>query len=148
LAVKELGSVNRLAEEIQAANDEVSSGCRITRNMLTNILHQPDKVGFTWSNIVALHVYFRNQGCSLQHLPILETRGVIEVLVEAERLVFMYGAKGRRQEQRTDLSWWDHKSFSELQAETALLGRHAMCENAPVLWRSPATPEAIRAEDW
>jgi 2-methylcitrate dehydratase PrpD len=47
---------------------------------------------------------------------------VIEVLVDARRLVFMLGAKPRPEERRTDLSRWDTRSQSELQTQASLLG--------------------------
>ncbi|MSU57214.1 MAG: hypothetical protein EXS35_03365 [Pedosphaera sp.] len=116
--------------------------------MIKKILDHNESVGFTWDNLTALNNYFRKQGDSLQRLPILETAGVLEVLVEAEKLVFMYGAKGRRREQRTDLSWWDHESFSQIQVGAARLGRNQMSSNAPVLWHNPATLKAIQGENW
>lgn len=146
-AVNNLGNRNRLFHEIEEANTRVGSGCTIARGAL-NKLNNGEPVGLTEDNMVALHVYFSTKDSSLQHLPIFETRGVLEALSEADRLVFMYGAKGRRQEQRTDLSWWDHNSFSALQSEIALIGRRSPFENIPVLWRTPQQMNTFRTEDW
>jgi len=43
----------------------------------------PHKVGLTYNILVALNTYFKKRGVGLQQLPILETRGVLEVLVDS-----------------------------------------------------------------
>src|SRR5438552_1127563 len=58
---------------------------------------EPQKVGLSWNILVALNTYFRKRGQpGLQQLPILETRGGLEVLVDSPRVVFMLGAKSKR----------------------------------------------------
>ncbi len=141
-------TINRLAELIKKANDEAGTGCSVSGKMLRNIRDNPQQVGLSWNILVALHTYFKQHGFSLQHIPILETRGVIEVLVDARRLVFMLGAKSRPEERRTDLSRWDTRSQSELQTQASLLGVHRKFDMEDVLWRSPVDPTAIRAESW
>jgi len=141
-------TINHLAELIEDANEEAGTGCKVTGKMLRNIRDNPQKVGLSWEILVALHTYFKQYGFSLQHMPILETRGVMEVLVDARRLVFMLGAKPRPEERRTDLSRWDTRSQSELQTQASLLGVHRKFDMEDVLWRSPVDPIAIRAESW
>ena len=141
-------TINHLAELINKANAESGTGCSVNGKMLRNIRDNPQKVGLTWNCLVALHTYFKHHGASLQHLPILETRGVIEVLVDARRLVFMLGARPRPEERRTDLSRWDTRSQSELQTQASLLGVHRKFDMEDVLWRSPVDTSAIRAESW
>jgi hypothetical protein len=141
-------TINHLADLINKANAEEGTGCSVSRRMLVNIRDYPQQVGLTWNILVALHTYFKKHGASLQHLPILETRGVLEVLGDARRLVFMVGAKPRPEERRTDLSRWDTRSQSELQLQASLSGVHRKPESEDVLWRSPVDPVALRAESW
>jgi len=141
-------TINRLAELINKANEEAGTNCTVNGKMLRNIRDNPEKVGLTWSILVALHTYFKQHGASLQHLPILETRGVIEVLVDARRLVFMLGAKSRPEERRTDISRWDTRSHAELLTQASLMGTHRKFDIEDVLWRNPVDPAAIRAEPW
>jgi hypothetical protein len=141
-------SINRLAELIRSANEEAGTNCRVSGKMLKKIRDNPEKVGLSWSILVALHTYFKKHGASLQHLPILETRGVLEVLVDARRLVFLLGAKPRPEERRTDLSRWDTRSHTELLTQATQMGMHRKLDSEDVLWRSPVDPVAIRSESW
>jgi len=141
-------TINRLAELINQANEEAGTGCRVNRKLLGNLRDCPEKVGLTWCHLVALHTYFRRHGASLQQLPILETRGVFEVMADVSRLVFMLGARPRREEQRTDLSHWDRRSQSDLQAQASMQSVHPKLQDEDVLWRSPVDPAAIGNESW
>jgi len=141
-------SINRLAELIKKANDEECTHCSVSGKMLRKIRDNPEKVGLTWNILVALHTYFKRHGASLQHLPLLETRGVLEVLVDARRLVFMLGAKSRPEERRTDISRWDTRSQAELLTQASQMGVNRKFDIEDVLWRSPVEPSALRAESW
>jgi hypothetical protein len=141
-------TINRLAELIKRANEESGTHCSVSDRMLKKIRDTPEKVGLSWSILVALHTYFKKHGGSLQHLPILETRGVMEVLVDASRLVFLLGAKPRPEERRTDLSRWDTRSHTELLTQASLAGIHRKFDTEDVLWRSPVDPVGVRSESW
>lgn len=138
---------NRLTDLINKANREAGTNCFITRRALLKIRDQPQKVGLTYNILIALNTYFKKFGVGLQQLPILETPGVLEVLVDSPRLVFMLGAKPRPEERHTDISRWDTRSLAELMAQTSKLQvRPEFVED--VLWRSPVNPTAIKSERW
>jgi len=148
LLALENSNVNHLARVINKANDDAGTRCHVNRNLLRNLRDRPGSVGLTWDHLVALHTYFKERGASLQHLPILETRGVFEALGHQQRLVFMYGAKPRPEEQRTDNSHWDTRSHVELVRQASLLGGHFKIDAQDVLWRSPVHPDAVSSEPW
>src|SRR5262245_48634088 len=133
-------SVNRLAELINEANKEADTGCRVTRQMIGNLLKCPHKSKLGWDPIVAFHTYLKKLGHSLQHEPILETRGVFEALNEKQHLVFMLGAWPRPEEKRTDVSQWDSEANAELRTQASLRGVERMSNGQHVLWRSPVDP--------
>ena len=141
-------TLNRLAELINEANRDAGTNCFVNRKTLAKIRDEPQKVGLTWSILVALNTYFKKRGQGLQQLPILETRGVLEVLVDAPRVVFMLGAKSRPQERRTDISRWDTRSLAELLTRASKLDVHREFDIEDVLWRSPVHPGAIKSEQW
>ncbi len=141
-------TLNRLAELINEANLKAGTGCLVNRKTLAKIRDEPQKVGLTWSILVALNTYFRKRGLGLQQLPILETRGVMEVLMDSPNVVFMLGAKPRPEERRTDISRWDTRSLAELLTQASRLDVHHEFDIEDVLWRSPVDPTAIQGERW
>lgn len=147
-ALKGSSNVNHLFKEINQASESAGSNCRVSRNLIRKLDKNPEAVGLTWNHLVAFHLYFREQGSSLQHLPILETRGAYEALGDPQRLVFMYGAKSRPAEKRTDNSHWDIGAHVELVRQVSLSRKHLNIEAQHVLWRSPVQPEALRNETW
>jgi hypothetical protein len=98
--------------------------------------------------LVALNTYYRKRGLGLQQLPILETRGVLEPLMDSSRVVFMLGAKPRPEERRNDISFWDTKSQAELLTQASRLDVQRKFDIEPVLWRMPVDPAAIHSERW
>src|ERR1035441_84491 len=117
--------LNRLTALINEANREAGTKCYVNRKMLARIRDEPETVGLTMQVLVALNTYYRKRGLGLQQLPILETRGVLEPLMDSSRVVFMLGAKPRPEERRNDISFWDTRSeehTSELQSL-----RHLVC---------------------
>src|ERR1051326_6216973 len=130
-------NINHLAYLINTANEEAGSGCSVSRGLLRNLRDKPEAVGLTWNHLVAFHIYFKQQGASLQHLPLLETRGVFEALGDKQRLIFMYGAKPRPEEQRTDNSLWDTRAQLGLVRHASLVWRHHNIDAQEALWRSP-----------
>jgi hypothetical protein len=141
-------NVNHLVRDINQASSSAGSKCRVSRNLIAKLVKNPESVGLTWNHLVAFHLYFREHGCSLQHVPLLETRGVFEALGDTKRLVFMYGAKPRPEEKRTDNSHWDTEAHGELVQQVSLAGKHLNIEAQHVLWRSPVQPDALRNETW
>ena len=141
-------TLNRLAELINEANRDAGTNCFVNRKTLAKIRDEPQKVGLTWNILVALNTYFKKRGQGLQQLPILETRGVLEVLIDAPRVVFMLGAKPRPQERRTDIIRWDTRSLAELLTRASKLDVHREFDIEDVLWRSPVDPGAIKSEQW
>jgi len=141
-------TLNRLADLINEANRDAGTGCSVNRKTLAKIRDQPQKVGLTLNILVALNSYFRKRGLGLQQLPILETRGVMEVLLDSPRVVFMLGAKPRPEERRTDISRWDARSLAELWTQASKLDIHREFDIQDVLWRSPVDPTAIHSERW
>ncbi|MCW5556008.1 MAG: hypothetical protein KIS67_28105 [Verrucomicrobiae bacterium] len=93
--------------------------------MLAKIRDKLEKVGLTLNVLVALNTYCRKRGLGLQQLPILETRGVLEPLMDSSRVVFMQGAKPRPEARHNDISLWDTKSPAELLAQASRLARVA-----------------------
>jgi hypothetical protein len=141
-------TLNRLAQLINEANLEAGTNCFVNRKTLAKIRDEPQKVGLTYNILVALNTYFRKRGKGLQQLPILETSGVLEVLVESPRLVFMLGARPRLELRQTEISRWDTRSLAELLTQASKLDIHREFDIEDVLWRSPVDPEAIMAERW
>jgi hypothetical protein len=141
-------SVNHLADLINAANEDSGTGCRVSRQLVTNLRDSPESISLTWDHLVAFHTYFKENGASLQHLPILETRGVFEALGDKQRLVFMYGARSRPEEQRTDNSHWDTRAHVELVRQASLTGRPLEFDAQDVLWRCPVDPATLGSEPW
>jgi hypothetical protein len=143
-------TLNRLAELVNEANRKAGTNCSVDRRTLRKIRDEPQNVGLTYNTLVALNTYYKDKdrGLSLQHLPILETRGVLEVLVDSPRLVFMLGAKPRPEERRTDLSWWDVRSLAGLLTQASKLDIHHKFEMEDVLWRCPVDPSALKSERW
>lgn len=140
--------LNRLTCLINEANQEAGTNCFVNRRMLAKIRDQPEKVGLTLNVLVALNTYYRKRGLGLQQLPILETRGVLEPLMDSQRVVFMLGAKPRPEERRNDISLWDTKSQAELLMQASRLDVHREFDIEPVLWRTPIDPTAIHCERW
>jgi hypothetical protein len=142
-------NINHVLRAINQANEEIGSSCRVGRAMLRGIMYNAESVGFTWSHIVAFHVYFRvRKGISLQHYPVLETRGIYEALGDKQRVVFMYGAKPRPEEQRTDNARWDTWSNGELIQQFTLAGGQHQIKSMDVLWTSPVSPVELRDQRW
>jgi hypothetical protein len=141
-------TLHRLAQLINEENQEAGTNCRIDHRMLAKIRDDPQKMGLTMEMLVALDTYFRKRGKGLQQLPILETRGVLEALVDSAHLNFMLGAKPRPEEQQTDISRWDTRSLAELLTKVSQLDIHRKFDIEDVLWRSPVDTEAIKSERW
>jgi len=140
--------VHRLAQLINEANREVGSNCCVNHRMLAKIRDEPQNVGITYDVLVAIHIYLvKNGKPGLQQLPILETRGVLEVLMHSSRVVFMLGARPRPEE-RTEISRWDARSLAELLTRASKLDIHREFDMEDVLRETPADPEAIRTKQW
>jgi|ERR1039458_5692045 hypothetical protein len=140
--------LNRLTALINEANREAGTKCYVNRKMLARIRDEPETVGLTMQVLVALNTYYRKRGLGLQQLPILETRGVLEPLMDSSRVVFMLGAKPRPEERRNDISFWDTKSQAELLTQASRLDVQRKFDIEPVLWRMPVDPAAIHSERW
>lgn len=140
--------LNRLTSLINEANREAGTNCYVNRRMLAKIRDKPEKVGLTLNVLVALNTYYRKRGLGLQQLPILETRGVLEPLMDSHRVVFMLGAKPRPEERRNDISLWDTMSQAELLTQASRLDVQRKFDIEPVLWRTPIDPAAIHSERW
>lgn len=106
--------LNRLTSLINEANREAGTNCFVNRRLLAKIRDQPEKVGLTHCVLVAFNTYYGKRGLGLQQLPILETRSVLEPLMDSQRVVFMLRAKPRPEERRNDISLWDTRSQAEL----------------------------------
>jgi hypothetical protein len=98
--------------------------------------------------MIAFDTYYRKRGLGLKQLPILETRGVLEPLMDVSRVVFMLGAKPRPEERRNDISLWDTKSQAKLLTQLSKHDGHREFEIQPVLWRMPIDPAAMHSERW
>lgn len=140
--------LNRLTALINEANREAGTNCYVNRRMLANIRDNPGKIGLTLNGLIAFNTYYRPRGLGLQQLPILETQGVLEPLMDAQRVVFMLGARPRPEERRNDISLWDTKSQAELLTQASRLDVHREFDIEPVLWRTPIDPAAIHRERW
>jgi hypothetical protein len=140
--------LNRLTALINEANQEAGTNCYVNRRMLAKIRDNPEKVGLTLNVMIALNTYYRKRGLGLQQLPILETTGVLEPLMDASRVVFMLGAKPRPEERRNDISLWDTKSQAKLLTQISKLDVHREFDIEPVLWRMPIDPAAMHSERW
>lgn len=140
--------LNRLTSLINEANRAAGTNCYVNRRMLAKIRDKPEKIGLTLNVLVALNTYYRKRGLGLQQLPILETRGVLEPLMDSPRVVFMLGAKPRPEERRNDISLWDTMSQSELLTQASRLDVQRNFDIEPVLWRTPIDPAAIHSERW
>ncbi|HEY3857232.1 MAG TPA: hypothetical protein VGO67_22850 [Verrucomicrobiae bacterium] len=140
--------LNRLTSLINEANREAGTNCYVNRRMLANIKDKPEKVGLTLNVLVALNTYYRKRGLGLQQLPILETRGVLEPLMDSSRVMFMLGAKPRPEERRNDISLWDTRSQAKLLTQVSKLDVYREFDIEPVLWRTPIDPTAILSERW
>ncbi len=66
--------------------------------------------------------------------------------MDAQRVVFMLGARPRPEERRNDISLWDTKSQAELLTQASRLDVHREFDIEPVLWRTPIDPAAIHRE--
>ena len=140
--------LNRLTSLMNEANREAGTNCYVNRRMLAKIRDEPEKVGLTLNMMVAFDTYYRKRGLGLRQLPILETRGVLEPLMDSPRVVFMLGAKPRPEERRNDISLWDTKSQAELLTQASRLDVHREFDIEPVLWRMPIDPATIHSERW
>jgi hypothetical protein len=140
--------LNRLTSLINEANREAGTKCFVNRKMLARIRDNPEKVGLTMNVLVALNTYYRKRGLGLQQLPILETRGVLEPLMDCPRVVFMLGAKPRPEERRNDISLWDTKSQAKLLTHVSKLDVQREFDIEPALWRMPVDPAAMATERW
>lgn len=147
-AVQREGSIHHLWEVIRSDNEAAETHCTITRSMLTDILRNPETVGLTWSALVALDTYLKKHGASLQHLSILEQRGVLEALAHPRPLFYMLGAKPRPKERRTDISHWDSKAQSEVQAQAAQHGANYPFGTHNVIWGDPEDQSGLNSEEW
>lgn len=141
-------TLNRLAELINEANREAKTGCLVNRKILAKIKNDPQKVGLTLNTLIALNTYFHKRGLGLQQLPILETPGVLQVLLNSPRTVFMLGAKARPEERRTYINRWDTRSLARLLTQAQSYDIHREFEIEDVLWRSPVDPTSLQSERW
>ncbi len=146
--VKRLGSATRLAQLVNEANAQAGSKLAVDRRTLLKIRDMPGKVSLTLNLLTALNEYFKQLGEGLHKLPILATRGLVEPLFDAERLVFMLGAKPRPAERRVDLSRWDALALAELVKEASRFDRRQEFDIEDILWRNPVDPSAIKSEKW
>ena len=146
--IDRLGGVNRLAHLINEANSQAGSKLTVDRRTLLKIRDMPGKVSLTLNILTALNEYFRQRGEGLHKLPILATRGLVEPLFDAERLVFMLGAKPRPAERRVDLSRWDALALAGLVREASRFDRRHEFDIEDVLWRHPVDRSAIKTEKW
>lgn len=146
--IKRLGKVSRLAQLINEANSQAGSKLTVDPRTLRKIRDTPGKVSLTLDLLTALNEYFKPLGDGLHKLSILATRGLVEPLFDAERLVFMLGAKPRPAERRVDLSRWDALALAELVKEASRVDRRHEFDIADVLWRNPVDPSAIKSEKW
>jgi hypothetical protein len=146
--IRRVGSPTRLAQLIKEANAQTGSKLTVDRRTLLKIRDAPGKVSLTLNILYALHIYFKQLGEGLHKLPILATCGLVEPLFDAERVVFMLGAKPRPAERRVDLSRWDALALAELVKEASRFDRRHEFDIEDVLWRNPVDPSAIKSEKW
>jgi hypothetical protein len=146
--IKRCRSAAHLAQLINDANSQAGSKFKVDRRTLLKIRDEPGKVGLTLNILTALNEYFKQFGEGLHKLPILATRGLVEPLFDAKRLVFMLGAKPRPAERRVDLSRWDALALAELVREASGFDRRYEFDIEDILWRCPVDPLAIKSEKW
>jgi hypothetical protein len=146
--IKRVGNPTRLAQLIAEANEDAGWKRKVDRRTLTNLSKNPDKVAFTLDMLAALNEYFKLLGEGLDRVPMLVTRGLLEPLVDARRLVFMTGAKPRPAERRVDWSRWDGLALAELAGEASRFNRRHEFDIEDVLWRNPVDALAIQTETW
>ena len=140
-------NVHRLAQLINEANREVGTNCSVNGRMLAKIRDEPRNVGITYDVLVAIHIYLLKNGKpGLQERPILETRGLLEVLMHSPRVVFMLGARPRKE--LTEISRWDTRSLAVLLTQASKLDVHREFDVEDVLRQTPVDPEDIRTERW
>ncbi len=146
--IKRVGTANRLAQLIKEANAQAGTNLTVDPRTLLKIRDTPGKVSLTLDLLTALNEYFTLLGEGLNKLPILATRGLLEPLADAERLVFMLGAKPRPAERRVDLSRWDAWALAELVQDASRFERRHEFDIEDVLWRSSVDTSAIKSEKW
>jgi hypothetical protein len=146
--IRRVGTANRLARLINEANAQAGTNLNVDPRTLVKIWKIPGSVGLTLDLLAALNEYFKLFGEGLDKLPILATRGLLEPLSDAERLVFMLGAKARPAERRVDLSRWDAWALAELVQDASRFEQRPVIDIEDVLWRSPVDPYAIKLEKW
>ncbi len=146
--IERLGKVTQLAELIKEANREAGFRLTVDPRTLLKIRDNPGGVSLTLDILTALNEYFKQRGEGLHRLPILSTRGLVEPLSDAARLVFMLGAKPRPAERRVDWSRWDSLALAELVREASRFARRQEFDIEDVLWRSPVDASAIKSEKW
>jgi len=146
--IDKLGGATHLAQRVNKANSQAGSNLKVDPRTLLKIRDAPGKVGLTLSILTALNEYFKQLGEGLHKLPILANRGLVEPLFDAERLVFMLGAKPRPAERRVDLSRWDALALAELVKEASRFDRRHEFDIVDILWRHPVDPSAIKSEKW
>src|ERR1035438_8488606 len=85
--IERVGTVNHLTQLINEANSQADSKLKMDRRTLLKIRDTPGKVSLTLDILRALNEYFRQRGEGLHKVPILATRGLVEPLFDADRLV-------------------------------------------------------------
>lgn len=146
--IERVGGATRLAKLINEANAHAGSKLTVDRRTLLKIRDAPEKVSLTLHLLIALNEYLKLVGAALHKLPILVTRGLVEPLFDAERLVFMLGAKPRPAERRVDWVRWDALALAELVGAASKFDRRHELDIEDVLWRNPVDPSAIKSEKW
>ena len=141
-------TINALAKAINGAYPYEDPRGTVRNRLLTRLRDNPQSVTLAYWQLIALNTYFKAQGLSLQQLPMLESRGVIEVMSEGKKVVFMLGVKPRPTEQRTDLSHWDRRSQSKLQTLLSRRGSQLEVHDEDVLWGTSVDPNDLRKESW
>jgi hypothetical protein len=121
---------------------------KIDPRTLVKLQKAPNKVSLNLDLLNALNEYFKLLGEGLHRLPILVTRGLVEPLFDAQRVVFMLGAKPRPTERRVDLSRWDALALAELVGAASRFDRRHEFKIVDVLWRNPVDPEIVKSENW
>ncbi len=146
--IRRAESASRLSKLIKEANTQAGSKLTVDRRTLLKIRDAPDKVALTLNILTALHNYYKQFGEGFNKLPILSTCGLVEPLFDAQRVVFMLGAKPRPAERRVDLSRWDALALAELVKEASRFDRRHEFDIEDILWRNPVDASAIKSEKW
>jgi hypothetical protein len=146
--IEKIGNVNRLTQLVNEANVQAGTKLKVDRRTLLKIRDTPGKVSLTLDLLTALNEYFKPLGEGLHKYPILTSGGLVEALFDAERVVFMLGAKPRPAERRVDLSRWDALALAELVKEASRADRRHEFDIEDILWRNPVDPAAIKSEKW